>query len=153
FLLLDYLQSATDADGERKKMLEKLGSLEGVGPESIAQLVPLLPPALDTGGAVAGRATRIEVAGDNEGTATAYWVSLPFEYHADHTYPLIVALRSETGTPRQELQGFWGGTEDRGGQSQRHGYIVIAPEYVGKADVKGYEYNAGAHQIVIDSLR
>ena len=80
-------------------------------------------------------------------------MSLPYEYHSDHAYALIVALHGETGTPQQELQGFWGGTEERGGQSQRHGYIVIAPEYVGKAETKGYDYNAESHQLVLDSLR
>jgi len=153
FLLQDYLQSATDAAAERTTILEKLESLEGVGPERIAQLIPLLPPTRDPGGAVAGRATRIQVAAEKDDQSTAYWVSLPYEYHPDHSYPLIVALHSETGTPQQELQAFWGGTEERGGQSQRRGYIVIAPEYVGKADSKGYDYNSGAHQIVINSLR
>lgn len=153
FLLLDYLRSAADADAERRTILEKLESLEGVGPERIAQLIPLLPPTLDPVGATSGRATHVQVAGEKDGPPTAYWVSLPTEYHPDHSYPLIIALHSETGTPQQELQGFWGGTEDRGGQSQRHGYIVIAPEYVGKSDTKGYDYNAGAHQIVINSLR
>ncbi len=153
FLLLDYLQSAADAAADRSAILGRLTSLEGVGPEHIAQLIALLPPTLDPGAAVAGRATRIQVAAEKDGSETAYWVALPYEYHPDHSYPLIVALHSEAGTPQQELQGFWGGTEERGGQSQRHGYIVIAPEYVGKAETKGYEYNAGAHQIVINSIR
>jgi pimeloyl-ACP methyl ester carboxylesterase len=30
---------------------------------------------------------------------------------------------------------------------------VIAPEYVTKADVKGYDYNPAAHQVLVDSLR
>jgi pimeloyl-ACP methyl ester carboxylesterase len=153
FLLMDYLQSAPDADLDRRTIRERLDTLEGVGPERIAQMIPLLPPPLDTVGAVPGRATRIQVARGKDEHPAAYWVSLPYEYHPDHSYPLIVALHSEAGTPQQELQGFWGGTEERGGQSQRHGYIVIAPEFIGKADTKGYEYNSGAHQIVIDSIR
>src|SRR5207237_7079947 len=74
-------------------------------------------------------------------------------YHPDHSYPLIVALYSEQGSPQQELQGFWGGADDRGGQSQRNGYIAIAPEYVEKSESKVYDYSAASHQIVLDSLR
>jgi pimeloyl-ACP methyl ester carboxylesterase len=153
FLLLDYLRSANDAEGERREILGKLINLEGIGAEQIAQLLPLLPAVLEPGPAVAGRAMRIQLPAPKGVAASAYWVSLPQEYHHDHTYPLIVALHDDRGSPQQELQGFWGGTEDHPGQSQRQGYIVIAPEYVTKADVKGYDYNAAAHQVLIDSLR
>jgi hypothetical protein len=153
FLLQDYLRSATEAAGERREILGKLAALEGVGPDRIAQIVPLLPPPLDPGAALAGQAVRIPVPDAKEGAPIAYWVSLPSEYHPDHLYPLIIALHGELGGPRQELQGFWGGNEDRGGQSQRHGCIVIAPEYSEKADRKGYDYNSASHQVVLDSLR
>ena len=153
-LVLDYLRSAPDADVERKAMYAKLEALEGVGPERIAQMLPLLPPPRDPAGAAPGQSLRIEVAASKDGPATAYWLSLPYEYHPDHSYPLIVALHGEQGTPEQELQGYWGGTEERGGQSQRHGYIVIAPEYVPQtAKNKGYDFSPESHQIVIDSLR
>ncbi len=152
FLLLDYLRSEPDADGERRTVLERLESLEGIGAERIAQLLPLLPPILDSAGAVNGQAVRIEAALGTDEPPMAYWVTLPIEYHPDHTYPLIIALHSERGKPEQELQGFWGGTEEHIGQSQRQGYIVIAPEYVGKADTKGYSYSAASHQVVIDAL-
>src|SRR5262245_6930400 len=153
FLLLEYLASAIDADGERREILGKLQSLEGVGPERIAQLVALLPPPLETAGAAAGKTIRIELPAPKDVTPGAYWVSLPFEYHPDHSYPLIIALHGERGGPLQELQGFWGGTEDRVGQAQRHGYLVVAPEYIGKSDLKGYDYNASSHQAVLDALR
>src|SRR4029079_13733434 len=84
---------------------------------------------------------------------TVYWVSLPLEYHPEHKYPVIVALHSERGAAQQEAQGFWSGSEGNIGQSQRHGYIVIAPEYVAGAKNKHYDYAAESHQIVFDSLR
>lgn len=153
-LVLDYLRSAPDAGVERQAIFAKIEALEGVGTERIAQLLPLLPAPRDPALAAPGKSLRIEVAAAKEGPATAYWLSLPFEYHPDHAYPLIVALHGEQGTPQQELQGYWGGTEERGGQSQRHGYIVIAPEYVPQASKnKGYDFSPEAHQIVIDSLR
>lgn len=153
FLLQEYLRSPHDAATERKEILGKLESLEGVGPERIAQLLPFIAPPLEAVETAAGRAVRIEVADPQEGAPAAYWVSLPLEYHPDHSYPLIVALHGERGKPQQELQGFWGGTEEKAGQSQRHGYIVIAPEYVRKSESKGYDYNGESHQIVLESLR
>ncbi len=152
FLVLDYLR--TTADGaDRKPILDKLESLEGVGPERIAQIIPLLPPTADPAGAAAGRTVRIAVETTKDAPPTAYWVTLPFEYHVGRTYPLIVALHSEFGAAQQEIDGFWGGPDGQGGQAHRHGYIAIAPEYIEKGNNKGYDYGARSHQIVLDSLR
>jgi pimeloyl-ACP methyl ester carboxylesterase len=156
-LVLDYLRSAPDADSERKSILGKLEVLEGAGPERVAQMIPLLPPVLDPAvfdptGAEPGKTVRIEVPAEKSGASAAYWVSLPLEYHADHTYPAIVALHSEEGGVMQEVEGFWSGSGERIGQSQRRGYIVIAPEYVGK-DPKGrFDYGAESHRIVQAAL-
>lgn len=154
FLLVDYLRSAPEAAVERKSVLTRLQALEGVGPDRIAQMLPLLPASGDTAGMASGQAVHITVPGANAGEEFAYWVTLPLEYHADHSYPLIVALHGEHGTGQQELQGFWGGNEERSGQSQRHGYVVIAPDYVPPTNSgKGYDYAEASHQIVIASLR
>lgn len=153
FLIMDYLRTPPEDETGRRTILTKLEALEGIGPERVAQIIALLPPVLDPAGAEPGKSARIELPGGTQGDRRAYWVSLPLEYHPTHNYPLIVALHSERGTPQQELQGFWGGTEDKPGQSQRYGYIVIAPEYVTKEDTKGYDYAAKSHQAVIDSIR
>ena len=154
YLVLDYLRTAFDAEAERKALFAKLEALEGVGPERIAQMLPLLPPALETTAVAPGDPVRIVVAARKDRPATAYWLSLPIEYHTAHSYPLIIALHGERGNPQQELQGFWGGTAGQQGQSQRHGYIVIAPEYVtDAAKNKGYDFSPESHQIVLDSLR
>lgn len=148
YLVLDYLRSPPDADAERKAIFAKIEALEGVGPERIAQILPVLPPARDSLGVAPGKSVRIEVASTNDAPATAYWVWLPFEYHLGHSYPLIVALYDAEGTPRQELEAYWGI------EAQRHGYIVIAPEYVPQgAKYTHYDFSGESHQIVIDSLR
>jgi pimeloyl-ACP methyl ester carboxylesterase len=152
YLLIEYLRSAPEAESDRKSILTRLAALDGVGPERIAQMLPLLPAAGDTTGIVPGQAVKITIPGDKAGEDLNYWVSLPREYHVDHSYPLIIALHGEKGTPVQEMQGFWGGTEDRDGQSQRHGYIVAAPDYIPKG-VKGYDYSEASHRIVVDVLR
>ena len=153
FLVQDYLRSADEADAERKAILAKLEALESVGPERIAQILPLLPPVLDPSAALTGNTVRVQVPTQKGAPATAYWVSLPIEYHPDHKYPVIVALHSEGGSPNNEIERFWASTEGKVGQSQRHGYIVIAPEYVAGAKIKTYDYAAESHQIVLDSLR
>ena len=153
YLILDFLRTESDAEVERKSILEKLAMLESVGPERVAQLLALLPAAFESPAIAAGQPVRIQAAGGPERDPPAYWVSLPLEYHADHSYPLIVALHSETGTPQQELKGFWVGAGENAGPSERRGYVVIAPEYVLKSDLKGYDYSSQSHQIVLDSLR
>ncbi len=151
-LVTEYLRTGPDADSERGAILKKMEGLDGVGPERVAQMIPLLEPARDAAGAAPGKVVRIEVGGAQGESPAAYWVSLPLEYHPAHSYPLIIALHSEAGKALQEINGFWSGDETRIGQSERHGYIVIAPEYVGNGKKK-FEYGADTHQIVLDSLR
>jgi predicted esterase len=157
YLLLEYLRTAPDDETARKTILTKLEALEGIGPERIAQLIPFLPPVLEPAGAEPGNAVKIDLGSTEQEQKRAYWVSLPLEYDPSRSYPMIVALHDgarpyESGTLQQEL-GFWGGSEDKPGQSQRHGFIVIAPEYVTKEDTKGYDYAAKSHQVVIDAIR
>jgi enterochelin esterase-like enzyme len=152
FFVLEYLRSAPDADPERKALLAKLDALEGVGPERMAQMLPHLPPILDST-ATPEKTVRVDVAAAKNAAPVAYWVSLPLEYHPGHAYPLIIALHSEQGTAQQEVQGFWSGADGTVGQSQRRGYIVIAPEYVAGARNRHYDYSAESHQIVLDALR
>ena len=80
-----------------------------------------------------------------------YHVLLPTEYSPDHTYPAIVALHTAGGTPDWELR-WWGGTAEEPLQAQRHGYIVIAPEYL-DADATVYGYDAMPHYRVQMALR
>lgn len=156
-LLLDYLRTPYDGQVERKAILEKLRSLEDLGAERVAWMIPLLPPVRDRAGAEPGKIRRIEVGDPKAKPAVAYSVLLPSEYHPDHAYPLIVALHRQERPASQEL-AFWGmGSETAarasalGGQSQRHGYIVIAPEYVDD-DKRIYDYSADGHKIVLDSI-
>jgi poly(3-hydroxybutyrate) depolymerase len=151
-LMLDYLRSGADG-ADRKPILERLEKLEGVGPERIAQMIPLLPPTAELAGAAAARTVRITVETGQDAPPAAYWVTLPFEYHVGHSYPLIIALHSEFGGAQQAIEGFWGGPDAQGGQAHRHGYIVIAPEYIEKGNIKGYDYGPRSHKIVLESLR
>ncbi len=75
---------------------------------------------------------------------------LPNEYTPNRAYPLIVALHPQEREAASELS-WWGGTAAQPGQSQRHGYIVIAPEYIDEK-LKAYDFDARSHYITIKAI-
>lgn len=152
FLALDYLRSGADGAAQRQTVFDRLTALEGVAPQHVAWMLPLLPPELDPGSTQPGQTFRVDVPVAKDEAPISYRVILPPEYHPDHHYPLIVALHAGDRTPEHELT-FWGGTPNEIGQSQRHGYIVIAPEYVTAAGQRIYDYAASSHRAVLASLR
>lgn len=154
FLMLNYLRTG-DAQ-ERKLILADLLRTEGVGPATVMQLIPHLPPVIETPGIKPGVAQKIQV--DNvlggvpaDSPPVNYHVLLPTEYSPQHMYPMIVALHSLERQPGWELK-WWGGTEKEPTQAQRHGYIVIAPEYNSEGD-QSYSYSPLAHYRVLQSIR
>ncbi|MGQ0634062.1 MAG: alpha/beta hydrolase-fold protein [Planctomycetaceae bacterium] len=144
-IVLDYLRTPEDGVAARQELLNQLGSREGVGATQVAQLLPWLPPALAAEGIEPGKPLRVAVRESADLASVAYQVLLPHEYHPDSRYPLVVALHGGRG-PEQAVT-FWKE------QSQRNGYIVIAPEYADKPDQRQYEYTVAAHQVVLESLR
>jgi len=152
FLLLDYLRTSDDGENDRRETLERMTALEGVSAARIAQILALLPPPLDASGAKPGQVVRFQVTPPNADNPVAYWALLPPEYHPDHTYPLLVVLHSEKRSPDAEI-AFWGGTAEKVGQAQRHGYIVIAPEFTTRPGQTKYDYSPLSHRIVFGALR
>jgi len=163
FEMLQYLRTPDPI--QRRQILAELLELEGVTPQLVIDLIPQLPPILPTGGLQAGVATRIPVEDfegrlqaaigqrldENAPAETAYHVLLPTEYSPDHAYPMIVALHAAGRNPEWELR-WWGGTAGEPLQSQRRGYIVIAPEYL-DADAKSYETSAATHERIELAIR
>ncbi|HUG91663.1 MAG TPA: hypothetical protein VML55_12560 [Planctomycetaceae bacterium] len=149
FLVREYLREPDST--RRTELLAKLTALEGLSIERVSQLIPQLPPAIDTPDAEPGRPIPISVADADPETPVSYSVLLPLEYSPNHVYPAIVALHPAGRPPEDELV-WWGGTAEKPGQAQRHGCIVIAPAY---CDPKQGEYDhaATAHYIVLKSLR
>jgi hypothetical protein len=134
FHVLQYLRAPHPS--LRATALADLSATEGVGVKTVEQLLALLPPVLDTPGLQAGRVATITVqdpgrSRDDEDSPTAFRYSalVPPEFNPHHTYPLIVTLHEGGWTPERALK-WWGGDEASPLQSQRHGYIVIAPEYL-----------------------
>ena len=147
FLIAEYLRS--DEDNVRLDFLRQLQGLEGVTPERVEQMLAILPPVWEMSAAVPGNAQVVEV--PRKGNSLRYEVMLPIEYTPHHSYPLIVALHPAGGTPANMLQ-WWGGTAEQQGQSQRRGYIVIAPYYQ-NTEQKTYDYRPETHRLVIDVIR
>ena len=134
FHVLQYLRATHPS--LRGPALAALTATEAVGAKTIEQLVQLLPPVLNTPGLQAGRVAAITVhepgrtrEDDDDPKAIRYSVLLPPEFNPHHTYPVVVALHEWGWTPERVLK-WWGGDDTAQLQSQRHGYIVIAPDYL-----------------------
>ncbi len=134
FHVLQYLRATHPM--ERQQALADLTATEGIGPKTIEQLIPRLPPIVETPGLQAGKVHRLTVNDPghprnekDDQDAFKYSVLVPQEFNPHHTYPLIVALHEGGSSPERVLK-WWGGDDASPLQSQRHGYIVIAPEYL-----------------------
>ncbi|WP_299467899.1 hypothetical protein [uncultured Gimesia sp.] len=147
--VLEYLRDEDEQQSESK--IESLKKLEGVSTAVVKQMIPLLPPILDAPVRDNAQAFPIQVTDPDAEIPVSYSVLLPIEYNPHHTYPMIVALRPSHLTAESELS-WWGKFKGGPGQSQRRGYIVIAPEYLQK-DQEEYYDNVTAHYAVIQSIR
>lgn len=155
FHALQYLRA--NHPSLREPALTQLISTEGVGVKTVEQLIRYLPPVLDTPGLQSGRVATITVhepgrsrEDDDSPSAFRYSVLLPPEFNPHHTYPLIIALHEGGWAPERVLK-WWGGDEASPLQSQRHGYIVIAPEFL--PPKPGDPLPAPTDTIVWDCLR
>jgi predicted esterase len=155
FTVREYLR--TDDPFKQQDLMRKLRELEGVDATKIAGMIPLLPPLIETPEIQPRKVLQIEIPEknlnpDKEKIETiSYSVLLPPEYNPHHQYPLIVTLRPSFRSAEKQIS-WWGGSESNPGQSQRRGYIVIAPEYL-QGDQKSYDYSTAAHTVVIQSIR
>ncbi|MFK7776691.1 MAG: hypothetical protein QM501_01050 [Gimesia sp.] len=148
-LVLEYLRHEDEQQSDF--MIEELQKLEGVSTEVVKQMIPLLPPILDAPVRNIEDVFSIQVTDPEVEVPVSYSILLPIEYNPQHSYPMIVALRPSHLSAKSELN-WWGKYKKGPGQSQRRGYIVIAPEYLMK-DQPAYYDNETAHYAVIQSIR
>ena len=150
YLIGEFLR--TDSEADRVSLLKQIRRTEGIGTSTIADMIPYLPPTVETPGLFVGHPMRIEVAARNSDTEpVAYWVVLPREYTPTHRYPMVITLRRQGLTHEQQLE-WWCGTSQKPGQSQRHGYIVVSPEYASDG-IREYDFDVERHSIVLAALR
>ncbi len=161
-LVAQYL--ATTDDFQRKAILDKLRQLEGADVETIAKLMPLLPPPLplperdeELPPSVENPPGMFRIAVDGpESLATEYLVQLPPEYDPLRAYPVVVSLHTPTGSPRAQIE-WWAGAYNeelqmRLGQASRRGFIVVAPAWT-RPDQVRYEYTEREHHRVLRCVR
>ncbi len=147
--VLEYLRNEDEQQSDF--MIEDLEKLEGVSTEVVKQMIPLLPPILDAPVRKNDDVFSIQLTDEGAEVPVSYSVLLPIEYNPHHSYPMIVALRHFDRSAKSELN-WWGKYKNSPGQSQRRGYIVIAPEYLQKGQEAYYD-NETAHYAVIQSIR
>jgi predicted esterase len=85
-----------------------------------------------------------------------YWVLLPPEYSPYRRYPCILTLNGGGTTPVQQID-WWAGdykpeAKSRFGQASRHGYVVIAPQWL-REHQREYQFSAREHAAVLRPLR
>jgi pimeloyl-ACP methyl ester carboxylesterase len=135
FYILQYQRASHPQ--QRQQALADLTATEGVGPKTIEQLIPHLPPTVETTALEPGKILKLSLnepgrtrdEEDNNPTTFKYSVLVPQEFNPHHKYPLIIAMHEGGSSPERVLK-WWGGDDGSPLQSQRHGYIVIAPEYL-----------------------
>ncbi|MDA0834536.1 MAG: hypothetical protein O2955_07090 [Planctomycetota bacterium] len=149
FLILEFMR--TENLNSRNELVKSLSELEGIGPETVAKLIPLLPPLIETPELTEDIPFWTRASRDQDEIEVRYQVLLPHEYSPQHRYPLIIALHSAGRSTDDELR-WWGGTVEEPLQSRRRGYIVIAPEYVDSGS-KSYDYSPVEHFKVLESLK
>jgi pimeloyl-ACP methyl ester carboxylesterase len=84
-----------------------------------------------------------------------YWVQLPPEYDPHRHYPIIVTLNGSGTSPLQQIDWWAGAAPAKGqrlGQATRHGYIVLAVEWL-RPHQRSYNFSAREHYAVLAALR
>lgn len=148
FKMLEYLRTINT--GRRSQLLQEITSTEGIGPNAVEHLLDFLPLPVETPDAKPGIPLHIETTTSRDTFAFDYHVLLPTEYDPNRKYPAIVCLHESGHHPEIEL-AWWGGTAEKPGQSQRHGYIVLAPNYT-LSNISDYDYSAISHRKVLETL-
>lgn len=149
FLMLEYLR--TENATRRKFIVEDLEKLESIDVGTISQLLDDLPLPFATAEAKLSAYHAMEIAQAANNVNVRYHVMLPTEYNPDHTYPAMVVLHDAGREATDELK-WWAGTEEKPGQARRHGYIVIAPEYMPGGE-SSYDFSAQSHEVILESLK
>ncbi|HEV3383572.1 MAG TPA: PHB depolymerase family esterase, partial [Gemmata sp.] len=143
----------------RNKFLHRIEDEKPVGIDELAQIISLLPPAepenlLFRSGTPAGAKNGVNTGFyKRETSATAehpkklpYYVKLPPEYHHGRAYPVLIVL----GAPNFGVESLLGSLSQ---DADRHGYILVAPEWTNQFDREGWQWKGEDHWYVTGVLR
>ncbi len=154
-LVLEYLRE--DQAVRRARLLADIRDLEGGTPERVAQILKLIKPpeAIPEGSERSPRFYELGVELAAPSGPVRYLVQLPPDYDPLRSYPTIVTLHGHGYSPELQLDYWAGGLDpERGrvGQASRHGYIVVAIDWLEPHQVE-YKYSLREHQAVLGTLR
>lgn len=121
-LILDYLRN--DNPNTLNVILSDLIRLEGIGPETIGQLVPLMPLEQP-----APPAESPSVLAYVTPDGTGYRVQPPLEYRPERAYPLLIVLNDPSAQIDTELR-FWAGRPHAPGLAMERGYLTMSVDYL-----------------------
>ncbi len=154
-LVLEFLRE--DQAVRRAQLLADIRDLEGGTPERVAQILKLVQPPEEVpeGSERGPRFYEIGIELSAPSGPVRYLVQLPPDYDPLRTYPTIVALNGHGFRPELQLDYWAGGphpTRGRSGQAMRHGYIVVAVDWL-EPHQATYNYSLREHQAVLGALR
>lgn len=148
--ILDYLNTDPSEDSVRQSLADRISKMEGVGIERVAAIVRHLPaiqpPQLESSGEDSGGKFVI-----NAGTDSWPMVGIaPPEYHETRQYPVVIVFHGRFDTAEKSL-GWWRS------HAEKHGYIVVAPQWLPEGGVspteQNYDASAESHQKFLATMR
>jgi predicted esterase len=151
--LRDYLRAGDRA--ARTEPRRRLGDEEAFDAATIAGIARLMRPPLETPPEQSPGLYELAIPGLEGHEGTSCLVQLPSEYDPLRSYPAVVTLHASWSTPLNQIE-WWAGLPSpdgvRRGQADRHGTIVIAPQW-GRPGQAAYEYSAREHAAVLNAVR
>lgn len=154
-LIREYLNGTSVP--ERQRAFDYIKLAPAGKPETVAKLLAHMKPPAPWPESSEEKPGyyELEAPGLTREQPVKYYVQLPPEYDSYRRYPTIVSLNGRATTAQQQVD-WWAGPWAKGGvrtgQACRHGYIVIAPDWIVEHQKK-YEYSAREHAAVLNSLR
>jgi predicted esterase len=153
--VLEYL--CEDQAARRAQLLAEIRDLEGGTPDRVAQILKLVrpPEAIPEGSERGVRFYEISLELAPPSGAIRYLVQLPPDYDPLRSYPTVITLNGQGYRPELQLDYWAGGahpTAGRMGQAMRHGYIVIAIDWL-EPHQATYNSSLREHQAVLGTLR
>jgi predicted esterase len=157
-MVQDYLTEPKKA--RRDRQLPSILSEAAAKPEVLAELAAHMTPPYSLPESIDDNIpgfSKLEVGVLPGQPDATYYVQLPPEYNPQRRYPMIVSLHGIGHDPTMQIDWWAGehppnGPPGRQGQAGRHGYIVIAPEWIVEHQ-KEYEYSAREHALVLGCFR
>lgn len=152
-LLTDYLGTAEH--NHRAEIRRQMGDEEAFEAATVAGIARLMRPPIAPPAEQAPGLYELQVPGLEGQEKTTCLVQLPSEYDPLRSYPAVVSLHASWSTPLNQIEwwaGLPGADGTRRGQADRHGTIVIAPQWA-RAGQAAYEYSAREHAAVLNAVR